>query len=142
MHKGVGILGGFLVFAVIALIPLDPVTCPFPAQLAAAMTGLMVVWWITEAIPIYATALVPLVLFPVLGILSPKEAAVSYADQTVFLFMGGFLIAAAMMRWNLHKRIALNVIILAGSGTKKLVLGFMVATAFISMWISPTLRRQ
>jgi len=138
MHKGVGILGGILVFAVIALIPLDPVTFPFPAQLAAAVTGLMVVWWITEAIPIYATALVPLVLFPVLGILSPKEAAVSYADQTVFLFMGGFLIAAAMMRWNLHKRIALNVITLAGSGTKKLVLGFMVATAFISMWISNT----
>lgn len=138
MHKGVGILGGILVFAAIALIPLDPVTFPFPAQLAAAVTGLMVVWWITEAIPIYATALVPLVLFPVLGILSPKEAAVSYADQTVFLFMGGFLIAAAMMRWNLHKRIALNVITLAGSGTKKLVLGFMVATAFISMWISNT----
>ncbi|MDD1706475.1 MAG: SLC13 family permease, partial [Methanoregulaceae archaeon] len=74
----------------------------------------------------------------VLGILSPKDAAVSYADQTVFLFMGGFFIAAAMMRWNLHRRIALNVISLAGSGTKKLVLGFMAATAFISMWISNT----
>jgi sodium-dependent dicarboxylate transporter 2/3/5 len=138
MQKVVGIIGGLLVFAVIALIPLDPATIPFPAQLAAAVTGLMVVWWITEAIPIYATALVPLVLFPALGILSPKEAAVSYADQTVFLFMGGFFIAAAMMRWNLHRRIALNVISLAGSGTKKLVLGFMAATAFISMWISNT----
>ncbi|MDD1706100.1 MAG: anion permease, partial [Methanoregulaceae archaeon] len=110
MQKAVGIIGGLLVFAVIALFPLDPVAFPFPAQLAAAVTGLMVIWWITEAIPIYATALVPLILFPVLGILSPKEAAVSYADQTVFLFMGGFFIAAAMMRWNLHKRIALNVI--------------------------------
>ena len=138
MHRRYGIIVGFIVFLVIAFIPLDPVTFPYPAQLAAAVTGLMVVWWITEAIPLYATALVPLVLFPILGILSPKEAAVSYADQTVFLFMGGFLIAAAMMRWNLHRRIALNVISLAGSGTKKLVLGFMVATAFISMWISNT----
>jgi sodium-dependent dicarboxylate transporter 2/3/5 len=138
MQKTVGIIGGLLVFAIITLLPLDSGTIPFPAQLAAAVTGLMVVWWITEAIPIYATALVPLVLFPILGILSPKEAAVSYADQTVFLFMGGFFIAAAMMRWNLHRRIALNVISLAGSETKKLVLGFMVATAFISMWISNT----
>jgi len=138
MHRRYGIIAGFIVFLVIAFIPLDPVTFPYPAQLAAAVTGLMVVWWITEAIPLYATALVPLVLFPILGILSPKEAGVSYADQTVFLFMGGFLIASAMMRWNLHRRIALNVISLAGSGTKKLVLGFMVATAFISMWISNT----
>lgn len=138
MQKTVGIIGGLLVFAVIAILPVNHDTFPFPAQLAAAVTGLMVVWWITEAIPIYATALVPLVVFPLLGILSPKEAAISYADQTVFLFMGGFFIAAAMMRWNLHRRIALNVIKLAGSGTKKLVLGFMVATAFISMWISNT----
>ena len=71
MQKAIGIIGGLLVFAGIALIPLDPVTVPFPAQLAAAVTGLMVIWWITEAIPIYATALVPLVLFPLLGILSP-----------------------------------------------------------------------
>jgi len=98
----------------------------------------MVVWWVTEAIPIYATALVPLVLFPILGILTPIDAAASYADETVFLIMGGFFIAAAMVRWNLHRRIALNVINRAGSGTKKLVLGFMVATAFISMWISNT----
>jgi solute carrier family 13 (sodium-dependent dicarboxylate transporter), member 2/3/5 len=138
MHKRFGILGGFLVFFLIALLPLDPVTVPVPARLAAAVTGLMLAWWITEAIPIYATALVPLVLFPVLGILSPQDAAVSYADQTVFLFMGGFLIAAAMMRWNLHRRIALNVISRAGSGTRTLLLGFMIATAFISMWISNT----
>jgi len=138
MHKAIGIIGGLLVFVVIALIPLDPVTFPFPAQLTAAVTGLMVIWWVTEAIPIYATALVPLVIFPLLGILSPAEAAVSYANETVFLFMGGFFIAAAMVRWNLHRRIALSVIGLAGSETKKLVLGFMVATAFLSMWISNT----
>jgi sodium-dependent dicarboxylate transporter 2/3/5 len=138
MQKPVGIAGGLLVFLLIALLPLDHQTVPLPAQLVTAVTGLMLVWWITEAIPIYATALVPFVLFPALGILSPKEAAVSYADQTVFLFMGGFLIAAAMVRWNLHKRIALTVIQRAGSGTKRLVLGFMTATAFLSMWISNT----
>jgi len=138
MQKAIGIIGGLLVFAGIALIPLDPVAVPFPAQLTAAVTGLMVIWWVTEAIPIYATALAPLVLFPLLGVLSPAQAAVSYGNETVFLFMGGFFIAAAMVRWNLHRRIALNVISLAGSGTKKLVLGFMAATAFLSMWISNT----
>ncbi len=95
MQKPAGILGGILFFVIIALLPLDPVSFPVPARYATAVTVLMLVWWITEAIPIYATALVPLVVFPVLGILSPKDAAVSYADQTVFLFMGGFLIAAA-----------------------------------------------
>jgi sodium-dependent dicarboxylate transporter 2/3/5 len=138
MQKTIGIIGGLIVFAVLALIPLDPATVPFPAQLTAAVTGLMVVWWVTEAIPIYATALLPLVLFPLLGILSPTAAAAAYGNETVFLFMGGFFIAAAMIRWNLHRRIALTVISLAGSKTKKLVLGFMVATAFLSMWISNT----
>jgi solute carrier family 13 (sodium-dependent dicarboxylate transporter), member 2/3/5 len=138
MQRAIGIIAGLLVFVAIALFPSDPVTFPISAQLTAAVTGLMVVWWVTEAIPIYATALVPLVLFPILGILTPIDAAASYADETVFLIMGGFFIAAAMVRWNLHRRIALNVINRAGSGTKKLVLGFMVATAFISMWISNT----
>ena len=138
MQKTIGIIGGLLVFVLIALIPLDPAAVPHPAQLAAAVTGLMVIWWVTEAIPIYATALVPLVVFPLLGILSPTAAAVSYGNETVFLFMGGFFIAAALVRWNLHRRIALRVIGLAGSETKKLVLGFMVATAFLSMWISNT----
>lgn len=138
MQKTIGIIGGLLVFVLIALLPLDPVTIPYPAQLTAAVTGLMVIWWVTEAIPIYATALVPLVVFPLLGILSPTAAAVSYGNETVFLFMGGFFIAAALVRWNLHRRIALRVIVLAGSETRKLVLGFMVATAFLSMWISNT----
>jgi sodium-dependent dicarboxylate transporter 2/3/5 len=138
MQKSIGIIAGVLIFIAIALIPVDPASIPPEAKYAAAVTGLMVVWWLTEAIPLYATALVPLVLFPVMGILSPKEAAVSYADQTVFLFMGGFFIAAAMMRWNLHKRIALHVIELFGSGPRKLILGFMAATAFLSMWISNT----
>ncbi len=138
MQKSIGIIAGILVFIVISLLPLDPVSIPPEAKYAAAVTGLMVVWWLTEAIPIYATALVPLILFPVMGILTPKGAAASYADQTVFLFMGGFFIAAAMMRWNLHKRIALHIIGLFGSGPRKLVLGFMAATAFLSMWISNT----
>jgi sodium-dependent dicarboxylate transporter 2/3/5 len=138
MQKSIGIIAGILVFVILTLLPLDPVSIQPEAKYAAAVTGLMVVWWLTEAIPIYATALVPLVLFPVMGILTPKVAAVSYADQTVFLFMGGFFIAAAMMRWNLHKRIALHIIELFGSSPRKLILGFMAATAFLSMWISNT----
>ncbi len=138
MRKEVGVIAGILIFALIALIPLDAAVISREAQLTAAITGLMVVWWISEAIPIYATALVPLVLFPVFGILSPTEAAIAYADQIVFLFLGGFLIAAAMQRWNLHRRIALHIIAIFGSSPRKLVLGFMAATAFLSMWISNT----
>jgi sodium-dependent dicarboxylate transporter 2/3/5 len=138
MQKRFGIIAGFLVFVLIALLPLDATAIPPEAQLTAAIAGLMIVWWITEAIPIFATALLPLVLFPLFGILSPTEAAVAYADQVVFLFLGGFLIAAAMQRWNLHRRIALHIIAVSGNSSRKLVLGFMAATAFLSMWISNT----
>jgi len=138
MRKEVGVIAGILIFALIALLPLDSAVISREAQLTAAITGLMVVWWITETIPIYATALIPLVLFPLFGILSPTAAAIAYADQIVFLFLGGFLIAAAMQRWNLHRRIALHIIAIFGSSPRKLVLGFMAATAFLSMWISNT----
>ncbi|HEB91566.1 MAG TPA: SLC13/DASS family transporter [Deltaproteobacteria bacterium] len=104
----------------------------------AAVATLMAVWWLTEAIPISATALVPLVLFPPLGVLSASAAAAPYAQELIFLFMGGFLIAAAMERWGLHRRIALAVMSRAGNSPGRLILGFMLATAFLSMWISNT----
>jgi len=107
-------------------------------QATAAVTTLMIIWWITEAIPIPATALVPLVGFPLLGVLTPAEASAPYADKTIFLFLGGFIIAAAMQKWNLHRRIALNIILLTGTSPKQIILGFMLATAFISLWISNT----
>jgi len=138
MRRIAGLILGIILFLAIILLPVDPAVMPADARYTAAVTLLMVAWWVTEPIPIYATALVPLVLFPLLGVLTPIAASVSYADQTVFLFMGGFLIAAAMQRWNLHKRIALHIIQRTGTSPKMLILGFMIATAFLSMWISNT----
>ncbi len=104
----------------------------------AACAIMMSVFWVTEAIPLAATALLPLVLFPILGIASSKAVASQYMNSTVFLLIGGFMIALAMQRWNLHKRIALNILLVFGGNVLKMVLGFMVATAGLSMWISNT----
>lgn len=98
----------------------------------------MATWWITEAIPIAATALAPLVLFPLLGILQIQEAASPYANPVIFLFLGGFLIAAALERCGLHRRMALTILRMVGTGPASLVGGFMIATAFLSMWVSNT----
>jgi sodium-dependent dicarboxylate transporter 2/3/5 len=138
MKEYTGIILGLGIFLLIALLPLDPAVLSISARYTAAVTLLMVVWWLTEALPIYATALVPLVLFPVLGILTPDVAARSYADQTVFLFMGGFFIAVTMQKWNLHRRIALRIVQQVGLEPRRIILGFMIATAFVSMWISNT----
>ncbi len=104
----------------------------------AACAIMMSVFWVTEAIPLAATALLPLVFFPVLGIASSKSVASQYMNSTVFLLIGGFMIALAMQRWNLHKRIALNILVLFGGNSLQLVFGFMVASAGLSMWISNT----
>lgn len=104
----------------------------------AAVALLMAAWWISEAIPLAATSLLPLVLFPLLGIMTGKETAPVYVNYIVFLYVGGFLIALAMQRWRLHKRIALNIVRTIGGTPARLVLGFMAATAFLSMWISNT----
>lgn len=111
---------------------------PFPARFTAAVTVLMAIWWMTEAVPLEATALIPVVAFPLSGVLSASEVAGSYADRIIFLFLGGFLIAVSMERWNLHRRIALLVISRVGTGPRRIVLGFMVATAGVSLWISNT----
>ncbi len=104
----------------------------------AAVAALMAIWWITDAIPLAATALVPLVAFPLLGIMSTKLAAPIYLNGTIFLFIGGFMIALAMERWHLHRRIALRIIRLIGGSPARLVLSFMVASALLSMWVSNT----
>ena len=107
-------------------------------QRALAVTALVACWWVFVAIPIPATSLLPLALLPLLGVLEVKRVAASYADPNIFLFMGGFLIALAIERWELHRRIALRVCLIVGTGRRTIVLGFMVATAFLSMWISNT----
>jgi sodium-dependent dicarboxylate transporter 2/3/5 len=115
-----------------------------PAGLSAegvsllAITAWIAVWWISEAIPIAATAMLPLVLFPLTGILGIKETSIAYSDPMVLLYMGGFMIAVTIERWNLHKRIALNIIAFMGTDMRRIIFGFMLATAFLSMWISNT----
>jgi sodium-dependent dicarboxylate transporter 2/3/5 len=102
----------------------------------AAVTALMAVWWISEAIPIAATALVPIFAFPLLGIASTRDACAPYADPVNLFFLGGLMIAAAVERWGLHRRLALHVMNRLGGSPRRLVLGFMTATALISMWTS------
>ncbi len=106
--------------------------------IVAAIAVLMGVWWMTEAIALPATALLPMVLFPVLGVDSFKNAAGPYASDTIYLFMGGFVLALAMQKWSLHSRIALAIVLFVGTSPRRLVAGFMVATGFISMWVSNT----
>ncbi|MBC7103167.1 MAG: DASS family sodium-coupled anion symporter [Parvibaculum sp.] len=104
----------------------------------AGVAGLMAVWWIAEPIPIPITSLLPMVLFPLLGIVEIKAAAAPYAHPIIYLFFGGFLIALAMERWNLHRRIALGLVGIMGTQPTRIVGGFMVAAAFLSMWVSNT----
>jgi sodium-dependent dicarboxylate transporter 2/3/5 len=104
----------------------------------AAVGVLLAVWWMTEALPLPATALVPIVAFPLLGVLPVGEATAPYADPNIFLFMGGFMIALAMQRWNLHRRIALLTVRAVGTKPNRLIAGFMIATGFVTMWVSNT----
>ncbi len=102
------------------------------------VTAMMGIWWMLEAIPISATAFLPLVMFPLLGIQSAKTVAPNYAGDLIFLFMGGFVIAIAMENWNLHRRISMSILKVAGARPSRLVLGFMAATGFLSAWMSNT----
>lgn len=108
------------------------------AQRMLAVVSLMAIWWVGEGTSLAATAMLPLALFPLLGIMPSKQVASSYANHLIFLFLGGFMIALAMEKWNFHKRLALWIISAMGTQPKRIVLGFMIATAFLSMWISNT----
>lgn len=103
-----------------------------------AIAAWMAIWWITEAVPLAITSLLPVVLFPLLGIMDGQTVSAAYFNHVIFLFIGGFLIALAMQRWNLHRRIALNILSITGTGKSRLLLGFMLATALLSMWMSNT----
>lgn len=114
---------------------IEPAGMSEQAIAVLASTLWVATWWITEAIPIPATSLLPIILFPLTGAIEGNITS-SYADNNIFLFMGGFIIAVAMEKWNLHRRIALNIILAVGTNTNRLILGFMVATGFLSLWIS------
>jgi sodium-dependent dicarboxylate transporter 2/3/5 len=109
-----------------------------PARATTAIAAWMAVWWLSEAIPIYATALLPLALFPLSGAADIRDSARPYGHELIFLFMGGFIIALAMQRWGLHRRIALRALSVVGVGPRSTVGGFMLVTALLSMWVSNT----
>ncbi|MFQ5600645.1 MAG: SLC13 family permease, partial [Candidatus Krumholzibacteriia bacterium] len=122
----------------VVLLVASPLTDHARATRMGAVAVLMASWWISEAVPLAATALLPLVLYPLLGIQSGKETAPVYVNSTIFLFVGGFMIARCMEAWALHRRIALRIVRLVGSGPTRVVLGLMLASAFLSMFISNT----
>ena len=136
-RQKIGLLLGPLLYIFIAF-GVSPEGLPPRAQAVLAVTLWMAVWWVTEALPIAVTALLPLVLFPLAGAMDIKTTGALYGHPIIFLFVGGFMIATAIERWNLHQRIALTIIGKIGSAPKSIILGFMVATAFLSMWISNT----
>ena len=135
--RTIGLIAGPLVALLIWLLP-NPEGLSPAGQRTAGVALWMAVWWITEAVPIYVTGLLPLVLFPLLHILKTAELSSGYGHYLIYLFMGGFMLARAIERWNLHERIALNIVNRVGMSPQRLILGMMVATAFLSMWISNT----
>ena len=133
----VGLVFGISVFLYF-LVSSPPEGLSKLAWLTAGITILMTIWWISEAIPIYATGFIPIILFPLLGLFELKIVASSYAHPLVLLFLGGFIIASAMEGCGLHKRIALKILSLAGTSPSKIIAGFMFTTALLSMWVSNT----
>jgi sodium-dependent dicarboxylate transporter 2/3/5 len=138
MHptKKMGLLTGPILFFIIVNLPFFIVTEKADAVIAVALW--MVIWWITESVNIAVTALLPLILFPLLKVMEIADVGANYGSPIIFLFFGGFVLALALEKVNLHKRIALNIVKLTGTTPNKVVLGFMIASAFMSMWISNT----
>ncbi len=133
----IGLILGLLVFLVFYIQP-HPDSLSRVAWLTAGVAILMTIWWVSEAVPIYITGLVPLVAFPLLGLFDLKIVANSYAHPLVLLFLGGFIIASAMESSGLHKRIALSILSFSGTSPSKIIAGFMTTTALLSMWVSNT----
>ena len=132
--RGLGVLLAVLTWVALGTAEgLEP-----PARVVAAIGVLMATWWMTEALPLPTTALIPIVAFPLFGVVTVSEATAPYANEIVFLFMGGFLIAIAMQKWSLHRRIALLTLRAVGTHPRRIVLGMMMSTAFLSMWVSNT----
>jgi sodium-dependent dicarboxylate transporter 2/3/5 len=125
---------GLLLFTFLTII--NPFSLAIKTNVVLASALLMVFWWITDALPMAMVALIPIILFPLFGISHIKNVTASYSDSILFLFMGGFLIGIAIEKWNLHKRIALTIIKKTGFNGNKIVLGFIISSGFLSLWLS------
>ncbi len=130
------IIAPIISLLIVLFADLDPENRKVTYTFAIAL--LMAIWWITEAIPLAVTALIPVVLFPLFGVVDGKTISAMYFNHLIFLFIGGFIMAFAMERWNLHRRIALRILLLFGISPGRILLGFMLATSFLSMWMSNT----
>ncbi|MEO2267602.1 DASS family sodium-coupled anion symporter [Pseudoalteromonas sp. YIC-656] len=137
-HQDIGIVLGPAFFAFMMLFDASQQTMSLEAWRTAAVGGWMAIWWATEAIPVPVTAFIPLAAFDFLGISSIKEAAAAYANPVIYLFLGAFILAAAVERWNLHKRIALLILSHTGTDGRRLIAGFMAIAALLSMWMTNT----
>ncbi len=136
LSKKIGLFLGPIVFLIVICLPFELVS--EKGDPVIAVGSWMIIWWITEAVSISVAALLPLVLFPILKIMPIADVGAKYGSPIIFLFFGGFILALALEKVNLHKRIALNIIKITGTTPNKVVLGFMIATAALSMWISNT----
>ncbi len=137
MVKKIGLFTGPLLFVLLLLIPKPDILTEDMWKVLACTTWI-IIWWFTEAVPIAATALLPIILFPVVNVSDIKEVVIPYAHNIIFLFMGGFLLAIGMEKHNLHQRIALNILKLTGTKSNQIILGFMITTGVLSMWVSNT----
>lgn len=137
LEKRIGLFLGPALFVILIFVPVPDGVKP-EAWRVIALGAWMISWWVTEAVALPVTALLPLVFLPMLGISDLKTAAAPYANPVVYLFFGGFVIALAMEKWNLHRRIALNIVKKVGTNANGIIFGFFLSTFFISMWISNT----
>jgi len=135
LAKRIGLVAAPLILAAVLLSP-PPAGLDVDAWRTAGVVAVMALLWMTEAIPIPATSLLPLVLFPLLGVATVQEAAAPYANPVIYLFLGGFILALGLQRWRLHERVAFWIVSLTGSRVTRVLAGFMAATAFISMWMN------
>lgn len=135
-EKALALAAGILIFSFLAIY--NPVGLDSKGRIVLAIAGLMISWWVLDAMPLPAVALLPIILFPLFSISPVKTVTGYYADSVIFLFMGGFFLALAIEKWNLHKRIALNIIRLVGTNGNNIILGFILSTGFLSLWLSNT----
>ena len=134
--KTLALITGVLLF--LLFIAVNPFSLATKPNLVLAIAVLMISWWVLDALPLPVVALLPIILFPIFNICSIKEVTKSYSDSIIFLFMGGFFLGIAIEKWNLHKRIALGIINITGTNGNRIILGFILATGFLSMWLSNT----